>query len=133
MENNYKEERFDSFINKTIILASKCYFRKQMNIGNREKSIIDDKNYESYLESIIANGNMSSIIDSFANNLQLNSALNTLSDIEQSVIFLLFNEDLSQEDAEKILEVCSKSVSRIKLRALNKIKKYLKEENENEK
>lgn len=30
-QNTYKEERFDSFLNKTIILSSRTYFKKQMN------------------------------------------------------------------------------------------------------
>lgn len=34
--NNYKEERFDSFLNKTIILSSKLYFKKQMNFVSKE-------------------------------------------------------------------------------------------------
>ena len=72
-------------------------------------------------------------IDNIENTLELNSALNSLSAIEQSVLFLLFKEDLSQDDAAKILEICSKSVSRIKLRAIDKLKKYLKEDLEAEK
>ena len=72
-------------------------------------------------------------IDKIENNLQLNSALNCLSDIEQAVIFLLFKEELSQDEAGKILEICSKSVSRIKLRAIEKLKKYFEGDIENEK
>ena len=62
----------------------------------------------------------------------MNNAMKSLSAIEQAVIFLLFQEDLSQEEAGKILEICSKSVSRIKLRAIGKLKKYLKGDLENE-
>lgn len=29
-KNNYKQERFDSFLNKTIILSSRTYFKKQL-------------------------------------------------------------------------------------------------------
>ena len=41
-KNNYNEERFDSFLNKTIILSSRTYFKKQMNIIDKEKNIIND-------------------------------------------------------------------------------------------
>ena len=43
--NDYKEERFDSFLNKTIILSSRRYFKKQMNMANKEKIIVDDEVY----------------------------------------------------------------------------------------
>lgn len=38
-KNNYKQERFDSFLNKTIILSSRTYFKKQSNISNKEKQL----------------------------------------------------------------------------------------------
>ncbi len=128
--NDYKEERFDSYLNKIIIFSSKGYFKKQMNINNKERTIIDEEEESSALLKAIT---MSSAIDNIENTLELNSALKSLSAIEQSVLFLLFKEDLSQDDAAKILEICSKSVSRIKLRAIDKLKKYLKEDLEDEK
>ena len=131
MENkiDYNEERFDSFLNKTIIFSSKAYFKKQMNISGKEKTIINDENYGGFLENFTA---MNTLIDNIETSLELNKALNSLSAIEQAVIFLLFQEDLSQDEAAKILEICSKSVSRIKLRAVNKLKNLLKEDLENE-
>jgi len=132
MENNnlYKEERFDSFLNKTIILSSKCYFKKQMRVINKERAIVDDQKFSAFLQEFIVLNNVFSNVE---NRVQLNSALESLSAIEQSVIFLLFQEDLSLDDAAKILEICSKSVSRIKLRAIDKLKKYFKGDQDYEK
>ena len=87
--------------------------------------IIDDEE-NSILEGASMLKSAFSTIDDIENTLELNSALQSLSAIEQSVIFLLFKEDLSQDDAAKILEICSKSVSRIKLRAIDKLRKYNK-------
>lgn len=131
MENktDYNEEKFDSFLNKTIIFSSKAYFKKQMNIAGKEKPIVNDENYGGFLENFTA---MNTLIDNIETSLELNKALNSLSAIEQAVVFLLFQEDLSQDEAAKILEICSKSVSRIKLRAVNKLKNLLKEDLENE-
>lgn len=123
--NDYREERFDSYLNKIIIFSSKGYFKKQMNIFDKERTIVDKEDSCALLKCVT--------IDNIENTLELNSALNSLSAIEQSVLFLLFKEDLSQDDAAKILEICSKSVSRIKLRAIDKLKKYLKEDLEDEK
>ena len=123
--NDYWEERFDSYLNKIIIFSSKGYFKKQMNIFDKERTIVDKEDSCALLKCVT--------IDNIENTLELNSALNSLSAIEQSVLFLLFKEDLSQDDAAKILEICSKSVSRIKLRAIDKLKKYLKEDLEDEK
>ena len=64
--------------------------------------------------------------------IQLKNALKSLTAIEQSVIFLLFQEELSQDEAAKILEIWSKSVSRIKVRAIEKLRKYLKGDLNNE-
>ena len=125
MENNYKEERFDSFLNKTIILSSRTYFKKQMNTVKKENTILDNEDYNAFLQGFIDVNCPFSAIDDIESSLELNSALNCLSDIEQAVIFLLFQEELSQDEAAKILEICSKSVSRIKIRVLNKMKKYL--------
>lgn len=132
MENNslYKEERFDSFLNKTIILSSKCYFKKQMRVINKERAIVDDQKFSAFLQEFIVLNNVFSNVE---DRVQLNSALESLSAIEQSVIFLLFQEDLSLDDAAKILEICSKSVSRIKIRAIDKLKKYFKGDQDYEK
>lgn len=123
-KNDFQDERFDSFLNKTIIYSSKRYFKKQMNITNNESMIIDN---EHYPELLLNFANLSRIYDTLDNvdiSMQLDDALHSLSAIEQAVIFLLFKKQLSQDDAAKILEICSKSVSRIKLRAIDKLKKY---------
>lgn len=118
-----KEKRFDNFLNKTIVMSSKRYFKKEMNINRKEQFIMDDADFSAFLQGFIDSADSS--YDDVEKSLQLNSALSTLSVIEQAVIFLLFQEELPQDEAAKILEICSKSVSRIKIRALNKMKKYL--------
>lgn len=131
-KNNYKQERFDSFLNKTIILSSRTYFKKQSNISNKEKTIVDNEDYSAYLQDFIASDAHLSDIDTIDLSLQLKNALKSLTAIEQSVIFLLFQEELSQDEAAKILEIWSKSVSRIKVRAIEKLRKYLKGDLNNE-
>lgn len=131
-KNNYKQERFDSFLNKTIILSSRTYFKKQSNISNKEKTIVDNEDYSAYLQDFFASDAHLSDIDKIDLSLQLKNALNSLTAIEQSVIFLLFQEELSQDEAAKILEIWSKSVSRIKVRAIEKLRKYLKGDLNNE-
>ncbi len=78
MENNnlYKQERFDSFLNKTIILSSKCYFKKQMRVINKERAIVDDQKFSAFLQEFIVLNNVFSNVE---NRLQLNSALQSLS------------------------------------------------------
>lgn len=122
--NTYKEEKFDSFLNKTIIMTSRTYFKKYMNTLKKENTILDNEDYAAFLQGFINVNYPLSAIDSIDSNLELNNALRCLSDIEQAVIFLLFQEDLSQDEAAAILEIWSKSISRIKLRAIKKLKKY---------
>lgn len=132
-KSNYNEERFDSFLNKTIILSSRTYFKKQMNIIDKEKNIINDMDYSAILNDFVALNSSFLSTDDIDISLQLKSALQSLSAIEQAVIFLLFEEELTQSEAAEILEVYSKTVSKIKIRAINKLKKYFKEDSKNEK
>lgn len=122
-----KEKRFNNFLNKTIILSSKRYFKREVNISNKEQMLVDDNSHTSVL-NFVANSTTNNF-DLVENCLELNTALSKLSDIEQTVIFLLYNKELSQDEASKILEICSKSVSRIKIRAINKLRKYMKGDN----
>lgn len=135
MENKslYNEQRFDSFLNKTIIMSSKKFFIKQMNIVNKENTILDNKDYCAFLQGCIDSNCPFSAIDDVDVSYELNMGLNCLSDIEQAVIFLLFKEELSQKEAADILEIYLKTVSKIKVRAIEKLRKYFKGDLENEK
>lgn len=121
-KNTYTEERFDSFLNKTIIMSSRSYFIKQMNFINKERTIFDDENYCAFLQEFI-NSSLS-CIDKVDFKLQFNNAFSCLSKIEQAVIFLLYTEDFSQKDVAQILKLYAKTVSKIKIRAINKLRKY---------
>ena len=135
MENStdFREERFDSFLNKTIILSSRTYFKKQMNVIKKENTILDNTDFFAFLQGFIATNCPCFDIYDVESRLELNTALSCLSDIEQAVIFLLFHEELSQNEAAKILEIYSKTVSKIKIRAINKLRNYMKGDSENEK
>ena len=89
--------------------------------------LVDDNSHTSVLNSVA--NSATTDFDLVENCLELNTALSKLSEIEQTVIFLLYNKELSQDEASKILEICSKSVSRIKVRAINKLRKYMKGDN----
>ena len=130
-KNDYKEERFDSFLNKTIILSARTYFKKQMNIIDKERLMINDMDYSAILDDFVTINSSFLSTEDIDVSLQLKSALKSLSAIEQAVIFLLYDEELSQKEAAEILEVYSKTVSKIKIRAINKLKKYFKEDSEN--
>ncbi len=134
MENKdyYKEERFDSFLNKIIILSSKYYFKKNMNITNKENTIVDNEDFSHFLQGFIEVDNPFVALDQIELDIELNRALNCLSDIEQAVIFLLFKKELSQAEAAEILEIYTKTVSKIKIRAIEKLRKYMEGDSKNE-
>ena len=125
---NGREEKFDSYLNKTIILSSKYYFKKQMKIKGKEQTILNNEEYSLFLQRFITEKDTFSSVERVDTSLQLKKALESLSAIEQSVIFLLFQEELTQQEAAEILEVYTKTISKIKIRAINKLKKYLEEE-----
>lgn len=130
--NNCKYERFDSFLNKTIILNSRKYYQKEITRNFKELKIMDDENYNEYMRDYIKVDNEvynSMVVDNFidvCDNPMLIHALKSLSDIEMTVIFLLFEKQLTSKEASQILKICSDSVTRINRRALRKIEKYLK-------
>ena len=125
---NGREEKFDSFLNKTIILSSKYYFKKQMKMKGREQTILNNEDYSLFLQKFIIEKDTFSSVERVDTSLQLKKALESLSAIEQAVIFLLFQEEVTQQEAAEILEVYTKTISKIKIRAINKLKKHLKED-----
>ena len=84
-----KDKRFNNFLNKTIILSSKRYFKKEVNISNKEQMLVDDNSHTSVLNSVA--NSATTDFDLVENCLELNTALSKLSDIEQTVIFLLYS------------------------------------------
>ncbi len=125
---NGREEKFDSYLNKTIILSSKYYFKKQMKIKGKEQTILNNEEYSLFLQRFITEKDTFSSVERVDTSLQLKKALESLSAIEQAVIFLLFQEELTQQEAAEILEVYTKTISKIKIRAINKLKKHLEED-----
>ena len=125
---NGREEKFDSYLNKTIILSSKYYFKKQMKIKGKEQTILNNEEYSLFLQKFITEKDTFSSVERVDTSLQLKKALESLSAIEQAVIFLLFQEELTQQEAAEILEVYTKTISKIKIRAINKLKKHLEED-----
>ena len=125
---NGREEKFDSYLNKTIILSSKYYFKKQMKIKGKEQTILNNEEYSLFLQRFITEKDTFSSVERVDTSLQLKKALESLSAIEQAVIVLLFQEELTQQEAAEILEVYTKTISKIKIRAINKLKKHLEED-----
>lgn len=126
-KNDFKEKRFDSYLTKIIIFSSKEYFKKEMSIINNERMSVNDDYDEVTLKVALDDALFEN-----ENILDLNDAIESLSAIEQSVIFLLFHEDLTQDEAADILEVYSKTISKIKVRAIKKLKERMKGDFENE-
>lgn len=110
-ENNYKYQRFDSFLNKTIILSSRKYYKKEITRDLKELKIIDDESYNEYIKEYIKINdevynlsNVETFIE-LCDNPVLIRALKSLSSIEMTVIFLLFEEQLTSSEASKILKI----------------------------
>ena len=90
---NGREEKFDSYLNKTIILSSKYYFKKQMKIKGKEQTILNNEEYSLFLQRFITEKDTFSSVERVDTSLQLKKALESLSAIEQAVIFLLYRKN----------------------------------------
>lgn len=117
------EAKFNYFLNQTIIGASKDYYKKQMRYTSREVCIMDDEDYEEYIGKFVPEEGEFCVFD---DNDELNMCIKLLSDIEKTVIFLYFQEEYRTNEISKILKMKEQSISRIKKRALEKLKKLLK-------
>lgn len=129
-----KEKRFDNFLNKTIILSSKKFYKEECNKKDKEFDILDNKDFDEYINKFIETeelefdcNNITDLINKL-NNVKLIEALKSLSSIEKTVIFLLFEKELTSSEASKILKIYSDSVTRIRRRAIKKLQNHLKEE-----
>ena len=129
-------QKFNNFLNKTIIGTSKEYYRKELEKRRRELKVLDnelvEENLEKYLQysqSFFEIQSAKSAIDfiNLCENLNLYLALKSLSAIEQTVIFLLYSEDFSSKEVSKILNLHISTVSKVKSRSLRKLRKNLKE------
>lgn len=122
MENKSEIEsrKFSSFLNKTIIFSSKEYYKYEVTRNFKELKIIDDEDYSEYMKDFlkydddICNFETADDFIELCNNSVLIQALKSLSDIEMTVIFLLFEKQLTSNESSKILKMCSDSVTRIK-------------------
>ncbi len=96
-------------------------------MSSKEQTIFDDEGYCVFVKSFFdLNNGSKNDYEKIDVSLSMKDALNSLSAIEQAVIFLLFQEELTQNEVAQILEIYSKTVSKIKIRAIEKLKKYFK-------
>lgn len=127
-----KEDKFNNFLNKTIILSSKKFYKEEYLKNSIEQNLIDDEKSIKYVEELskyednIYNCNNVDDLMEQIDNVNLLKALKSLSDIEMIVIFLLFEKQFTSNEASHILEICSDSVTRIKRRALKKLQNFMK-------
>ena len=134
MENkSSKDLRFDSYLTKTIILSTKKYFSKKMDSMENEETFSDSMDYSTIMPKSAFENSPFFSIDYILTRMELNTALNCLSDIERAVLFSLYNEALTPKEAAKNLEIYLKSVYRINKRAILKLQKYYEEEKDDEK
>jgi len=126
-----QEIKFNYFLNKTIIGASKQYYRKQQRVALMELQIIDDINSEEKIKKYIKVEDKLYDLDGISgykerlDNENVIMAYESLTDVEQWVIFLIVEEEHSLKEAAKMLNMYIESISRAKTRALKKLEKYL--------
>lgn len=122
------EARFDSFLNRTIAGASMNYYNKQRKYEYRELQIINNEDYEEYLKPYLAEeeDGFSCVFEGLEDNYVLNCGVESLSINEKTVIFLYFKKHYSTSEIAQIMNIREQSVSRIKTRALDKLKMFMK-------
>ncbi len=130
------ESKFDAFLTKTIIGASKAYYNKETLHNYREVTIIDDDNIDDYSQNFIDKElgvfDVYNECGPFEQNYKLNMAYESLSLCEKTVIFLYYKQKYRTGEIASIMKMKSQSVSRIKKKALLKLKAFMEGANDNE-
>lgn len=133
IENLSKEE--DAYIKKIILNARRKYIRDNYKYLNNNMINIDECSHiedESILQALISSTEdiVVSAVDfeKVMDNKKLYDCIKALSLNEKMVLFYLFNEDESINEIANIMSLSRMTISRIKKKALNKLKKYLLEE-----
>lgn len=103
------------------------YYKKQKKYYENELQIIDDENYKDYLKRFtMKEENYLCDIYDYGNNYVLNCGIESLSAIERTVIFLCFKKCYTTAEISNMINIREQSVSRIKRRALGKLKMFMK-------
>lgn len=130
------ENKFDTFLTKTIIGASKAYYKKECLNNYREITIIDDDDIEdcsrNYIDEKLGVYDVYDECGPFEDNYELNMAYESLSLCEKMVIFLYYKQKYRTGEIASIMKMKSQSVSRIKKKALLKLKAFMEGVNDNE-
>ena len=123
------ESKFNAFLNLTIAGASRDYYKKERIYYGREIAILDDygldERIRSRIEKEASKMDAYDELGPFSEDFKLNIAFESLSDVEQTVIFLYFKKKYRSSEIAKMLNITVQSVSRIKKRALNRIKVFI--------
>ena len=121
---------FLSYVDKSLDYKSLELRKKMLKIKNRElltlNSPLNDEAHEErldYIEDTKALGDEQLILM-----IDIDRALNTLSEAEQYVVVQLFFEEHPQKEVADYLHVNQSTVSRIKKKALKKLKDILETE-----
>ena len=120
-----EEKKFRGYINEIIAKYALLYFKRQQKLYSREKNIIDDEAYNDLIEDAMQKYRK----DDIDLELFIKDMLNKLNSHERNIIILNVYGGYSQKEIAERLNMWDKSVSRIKNKAKEKMKKYLEEGN----
>ena len=112
------EAKFRCFLNKTIIGASKDFYKKQMRYEQKELRIFDDENFSWYIDELTRQDDI--VSDSLL--IELCKDSKSLSEIEKAVIFLYYKDKFRINEIAKILRMNEDSIGKINKRAINKLR-----------
>lgn len=136
MENNYKykfttkeEAEFNSFLNKTIIGTASNFFKKKLKIEKIEEYLEEEIVTQEEIEVLDKSINNTNIKYALKND-KLDKAIESLTKNERSVILFDFMGELKTNEIAMVLGININTVYIIRKRALNKLRKYLKVEEE---
>lgn len=123
-----QEKKFRSFLNKTIIGASKTYFAYNYTRNEIELEIFENSNILSYEDLTLEQDISYMCLENLFTDYMLYNATKSLSFREKLVIFLIVIEEKSGKEVAEKMNMNIDSVYRIKKRALTKIRKYIRKD-----
>ncbi len=130
-ENNEKENEFanDIVFARYINYMRKALLNRRLNYLRHKKYLLEREISVSNEEwSVLSNKDKTDHFFAYKKDLKI--ALDKLNKNQREVIILYYYENKKIRDIAEKMNMSENAVKQLKLRAINKLKKYLEEENE---
>ena len=124
---NYIDARFVKYISNLIYYNSINFDKKRRVLASRNLLVIDNNENKLDVPSLQDIDNISPNLQDHITNSELFHAYEKLSEQQKKVLSLYFVKQLTDKEISNILGSSQQNISKLRLKALDKLRKFMKE------